>query len=255
MAGGSTTTFPPAFQHSGPEITGNQKGPRVMTSRLSRRRLASLITLPVAGVALARSGLLAQGDQVIDPEATPGGTPASLCLPATPDGATPVDGSDCLRGAIPFTLRIEAIGVDAPFEILETVGGVMQQPSDEAHVAWYKESARLGETGNILVAGHVNWWNVPEAVFFNLGTLQPGDVVEILDEQGTSYQYEIEWVRQESNLEPPREEVLGMTNYEAVTMMTCSGEWNSEISEYDARTVARARRTMAIPEGNSTPAA
>ena len=62
--------------------------------------------------------------------------------------------------------------MDAPFEILETVGGVMQQPSDEVHVAWYKESARLGETGNILVAGHVNWWNVPEAVFFNLGTLQ-----------------------------------------------------------------------------------
>lgn len=227
-----------------------------MTSTLSRRRLASLITIPVAGVALVRSGILAQGDQVIEPEGTPGGTPdVNLCLPIVDGGATPADGSDCLRGAIPFTLRIEAIGVDAPFEILETVGGVMEQPSDEAHVAWYKETARLGETGNILVAGHVNWWGIPEAVFFNLGTLQPGDQVEILDEAGTSYLYEIEWVRQESNLEPPREEVLGMTDYEAVTMMTCSGQWNSEISEYDARTVARARRIMTTPEGESSPAA
>ena len=78
-------------------------------------------------------------------------------------------------------------------------------------------------------------------------------MVEILDEPGTSYLYEVEWVRQESNLEPPREEVLGMTDYEAVTMMTCSGEWNSEISEYDARTVVRARRIMTAPEGASTP--
>lgn len=227
-----------------------------MTSTLSRRRLASLLAVPVAGIALARSGVLAQGDQVIEPEGTPDGTPeVSLCLPIVDGGATPEDGSDCLRGAIPYTLRIEAIGVDAPFEILETVGGVMEQPSDETHVAWYKETARLGETGNILVAGHVNWWGVPEAVFFNLGTLQPGDEVEILDEAGTSYLYEIEWVRQESNLEPPREEVLGMTDYEAVTMMTCSGQWNSEISEYDSRTVARARRILTFPEGESTPAA
>lgn len=225
-----------------------------MTQSLSRRRLASLLGIPVAGVAFARSGLLAQGDQVIEPVGTPVGTPASLCLSATP-GATPAaDGSDCLRGAIPHTLRIEAIGVDAPFEILETVGGVMEQPSDEEHVAWYKESARLGETGNIHVAGHVNWWGHPEAVFFNLGTLKEGDIVEILDEDGTSYLYEIEWVRQESNLEPPREEVLGMTNYEAVTMMTCGGQWNSEISEYDERTVARAQRIMTIPEIASTPA-
>ena len=63
--------------------------------------------------------------------ARPAGTPASLCLPLAerPGATTPVDGSDCLRGAVPVTLRIEAIGVDAPVEILETVGGVMQQPS------------------------------------------------------------------------------------------------------------------------------
>jgi sortase (surface protein transpeptidase) len=224
-----------------------------MSTSLSRRRLASFIALPVAGTALIRSGILAQGDQVIEPvDGTPGGTPASLCLPATPDGATPVDGSDCLRGAIPFTIRIEAIGVDNPIEILETIGGVMQQPSDEAHVAWYKESARLGETGNIHLAGHVNWWGVPEAVFFNLGTLREGDIVELLDEQESSYFYEVEWVRQESNLEPPREEVLGMTNYEAITLMTCGGQWNSEISEYDERTVARAKR---VTDPGTPPAA
>ena len=239
-----------------------------MTYALNRRKFAALLAIPVGGTALIRSGILAQGDQTIEPiEGTPAATPSSLCLPGTPtaggDGEGEGDGDgqgtgqgdgqgdqdestsaadECVRGPVPVTLQVEVIGVDAPVEILETVGGVMQQPSDEAHVAWYKETARLGEVGNLLLAGHINWWGVPEAVFFNLGTLKEHDQVVLRDEADTAYRYAVEWVRQESNLEPPKEEVLGMTGYEAVTMMTCSGEWNAEISEYDARTVVRARR-------------
>jgi sortase (surface protein transpeptidase) len=179
---------------------------------------------------------------VIEPiDGTPtDATPASLCLSG--------EGDECVRGPVPVTLQVAAIGVDAPVEILETVQGIMQQPTDEVHVAWYKESARLGEVGNLLLAGHVNWWGIPEAVFFHLGTLQEQDPVTLLAEDGSAYHYAVEWVRQESNLAPPVEAVLGMTEYEAVTLMTCSGEWNSELSEYDSRTVVRARR---VPDGGT----
>lgn len=85
-------------------------------------------------------------------------------------------GETCGRGAVPAVIRIATIGVDAPIEILETVQGVMQQPGDEVHVAWYKESARIGEIDNMLMAAHVNWWGFPEVVFFNL---------EILEEDAT----------------------------------------------------------------------
>jgi LPXTG-site transpeptidase (sortase) family protein len=206
-----------------------------MLRTYTRRQALAALGLPLLGSTLPRRTILA-GDEA--PEGTPAGVPTSLCLP-------PEEGDDadtCRRGPVPAQVRIPAIEVDAPIEILETVGGVMQQPSDEVHVAWYKETARLGEVGNLHLAGHVNWWGIPEAVFFHLGELREGDEVLLLDEGETVFRYAIEWVRQESNLEPPREEVLGMTNYEAVTLMTCSGEWNSEISEYDARTVARAKR-------------
>jgi sortase (surface protein transpeptidase) len=225
-AGGESTTLPMAASVIG-----------LLGATLSRRRLGALaVALPVSGLALHAA--TAQ-DQVIEPiDATPDATPDSLCLPPEP-GDEP---ADCRRGPVPGSIRIESIGVDNPIEILETIGGVMQQPTDETHVAWYKETARLGETGNILLAGHVNWWGVPEAVFFNLGQLQEGDPIVLFDDAGASFIYAVEWVSQESNLEPAREEVLGMTGYEAVTLMTCSGEWNSEISEYDSRTVVRARR-------------
>ncbi|HYI24111.1 MAG TPA: class F sortase [Thermomicrobiales bacterium] len=213
-----------------------------MSLTLTRRRLAML--LPAGGLAIALRATAAQNQTTDSAEATPSDIPDSLCLPAEA-GDEP---GTCRRGPVPVTVRIDAIGVAAPIEILETVGGVMQQPSDEVHVAWYKETARLGETGNLHLAGHINWWGVPEAVFFHLGELREGDEVLLSDEDETAFTYTVEWVRQESNLEPPREEVLGMTNYEAVTLMTCSGEWNSEISEYDSRTVVRARR---VPEAGT----
>ena len=202
-----------------------------MTRTLTRRRLAiSAATLPIAMATLG-TRTLAQ------PVGTPVADPVRPCLPATPavDGET-----GCERGAVPAALRIDAIGVDAPIEMLEVVGGVMQQPTDEVHVAWYKESARLGEIGNIWLAGHLNWWTTPVAVFTDLGLLREEDEIVLLDAAGTPNTYAVAWVRQESNLEPPREEVLGMTDHPAVTLITCSGEWNNEISEYDRRTVVRA---------------
>ena len=149
-----------------------------------------------------------------------------------------------------MSLQIAPIAVDAPIEILETVGGVMQQPSDEHHVAWYKETARLGETGNLLLAGHLNWWGVPEAVFAHLGELRAGDPLVLRDETDAAFAYTVEWVRQESSREPPAADVLGMTGYEAVTLITCGGAWDSASSEYTERTVARARRVdaAATPE-------
>jgi len=131
---GSTQGAPLRGGHrSGPYETCIPEGR--MPHTLTRRRIAALLTLPIGGTALVRSGLLAQADQVIEPRDAnpPDGTSASLCLPATPDAEGDVD--ECPRGPVPVNLRIEAIGVEAPVEILETVGGVMQQPSDEAHVA------------------------------------------------------------------------------------------------------------------------
>jgi len=214
-----------------------------MTYRYTRRRLAALaIAVPTLRTARETSAAVP-----VTRQGTPtGGTPeAGACQHDTTTAAT----GTCQRGSVPVTLSIPAIGVDAPVEVLETVGGVMQQPSDEIHVAWYKESARLGEIGNIWLAGHLNWWTTPEAVFTDLATLREGDEVVLLDAEENAFGFAVEWVRMESNLEPPRDEVLGMTDHEAVTLITCAGEWDSSISEYNGRTVARAVRWHDIAAG------
>ena len=88
---------------------------------LTRRRLVALGG--GVGITALTGSVVAQPGEGTPGVGTPGaGTPVSLCLVVTPDDATPADGSDCFRGAVPQTLQVEAIGVDAPVEILETVG-------------------------------------------------------------------------------------------------------------------------------------
>lgn len=165
---------------------------------------------------------------------------------ATEDGSlTGPEGSHddtdaCVRGEVPARIEIEAIGVDAGIEILETVGGEMQQPTDAERATWYKESARIGETGNIVIAGHLNWWNVPEAVFGRIATLQPGDTIVLTGEDGAEMMYEVERVTQEDAFAEPAAEVIGNAAEPTLTLITCGGEWDATESLYNERTVVRA---------------
>jgi sortase (surface protein transpeptidase) len=186
------------------------------------------------------------------PVGTPSGTPGADCLfPATPSATPAVTGTPvaCARGAVPVHIRIDEIDVDAEMEILETVGGVMQAPTGAEDVAWYKESARLGETGNILLAGHLNYWGVPEGVFFRLEALAEGDAVEIEGDDGETYRYIVEWAENFPSDEEPPEEALGHTSNQSLTLITCGGEWNIDMAEYDHRTVVRAVRDTEASAG------
>lgn len=201
---------------------------------------------------------LQQDTQVIEPEtptavASPG-TPDAVACPAitTADGAvgtpsaTPEAGQDCARGQVPMTVRIPAIQVEATVEVKEILDGEMQQPTDEKVVTWYKETARLGEIGNVVIAGHLNWWGFPEAIFFNLSTLKAGDAIEVSDGSGGTFTYAVTTVRQLPATDGPEEIVKG-TDAETITLITCSGEWDPSVSEYDSRTVVQAVRVQPAP--------
>lgn len=137
-------------------------------------------------------------------------------------------------------MRIPAINVDAPMEYLEIIDGVMQQPTGDTHIAWYKETSRLGEVGNGIYAAHVNWYGNPEGIFFRLESLQKGDVIEIDGDNLETYLFDVQWMQNFPSDEEPPDEALGLTNEKAITLITCGGEWSSALSEYDHRTLVRA---------------
>ncbi|MDQ3540530.1 MAG: sortase, partial [Chloroflexota bacterium] len=235
---------------------------------LSRRQFlwrAAAPTIAVGvGSLLVGTGIARQTIAPIELPAGAPATPGADCLfPATPaatPGATPSAASTpvaCARGAVPVTITIPVIEVDAGIEVLEIIGGAMQQPTNAEEVAWYKESARLGEGGNVLLAGHLNFWGVPEGVFYLLRQLQEGDAVELEGDDGEVYRYIVQWSEDFPSDQEPPEEALGQTEEEAITLITCGGDWNIGRAEYDHRTVVRAVRDTEAPEGTpvATPGA
>jgi LPXTG-site transpeptidase (sortase) family protein len=182
-------------------------------------------------------------------ESTPSGEP---CRPVSESNrndeeVTPVataetiSGATCPRGEVPIAVSVESIDVEAEVEVLETVDGVMQAPTTAEVVSWYKETQRLGETGNIVMAGHLNYWGVPEGVFFELENVKVGDIITVTGDQGGVYEYEVVSVEELPIAEGP-DEALAAGDVETLTMITCGGEWDADASEYQSRTVVKAER-------------
>jgi sortase (surface protein transpeptidase) len=148
-----------------------------------------------------------------------------------------------VEAVAPVGLTVEAAGIDAGIEPLRVVDGAMQDPSGPWEVAWYENLGALGRLGNIVMAGHIDYWNVGPAVFYNISTLQPGDEIVVSGEDGKTYPYAVEWVRQFDSTSMPLDDVIGPTEGESLTLITCGGAFDYATGQYLQRTVVRANRS------------
>jgi hypothetical protein len=145
----------------------------------------------------------------------------------------------------PVGLAIDAAGIDAGIEALRVVDGAMQDPSGPWVVAWYENLGSLGTIGNVVMAGHIDYWNVGPAVFYNLSTLESGDEIVVTGDDGKTYPFAVEWVRQYDSASIPLDEVAGPTPDQSLTLITCGGAFDYANGLYLQRTVVRANRTGA----------
>jgi LPXTG-site transpeptidase (sortase) family protein len=143
-------------------------------------------------------------------------------------------------GERPAAVRISSVGIDATTETLEIVDGEMQDPTTADRVAWYKESAKLGLDGNTVLAGHLNYWGVPEGVFVRLADVQVGDEIVIEGDRGGVYTYRVVWTEPIDADTNELSEIVGPSDGRTLTLITCGGRWDASEAEYDQRTVVRA---------------
>lgn len=218
-----------------------------MMTNLIRRTsvpvLGLLALLLVLGGLVLPGSVQAQG--VVGPRQI-GEMPTSGGMRPGPSGTIPGEEQ---AGVLPVAIRIDAAQVDAPIEEQEIINGVMQNPSGPFVVSWYKETGRLGESNNIVVAGHLDYYDVAEAVFYHVGGLQEGDTIDVLGMDDQIYTYEVEWVRpftvDELTPEIIQDEIVGRTPVESITLITCGGPFDFQSGEYEERTVIRATRVEA----------
>lgn len=146
------------------------------------------------------------------------------------------------EGAIPVAISIQKISVTAQVETIEIVDGVMQDPTGPWVVSWYQETGTLGEVNNIVMAGHLDYWDVGPAVFYNVKSLQKDDQIEVTGDDGQLYTYAVDWVQQYDAANAPIQEIIGPTDTEDLTLITCGGPFDYQNGVYLQRTVVRAHR-------------
>ena len=140
-------------------------------------------------------------------------------------------------------LRIPSVEIDAPVVTRGVdAAGVMETPDNAYDTAWYDFTARPGFDGNAVFSGHVDYIRVGKAVFWNLKDLQENDAIEVQLDDGTVYTYAVKSRQLYDAATAPVEDIVGPTPEQTITLITCSGSFNSATHQYDQRLVIKAER-------------
>lgn len=158
------------------------------------------------------------------------------------------------RGPAPVRFVIPGLYIDAPV-ITETLGedSIPRVPGRPDQVAWYDFSASPGLSSNAVFTGHVDWQTkdgVPiPGVFYRLREMKIGDVIEVTLEDGASLRYRVTGNVATSYDDPNVVRVMGPTNRDVITVITCGGSWVGKRGtpnggNYSHRIIVRAERVL-----------
>jgi hypothetical protein len=141
--------------------------------------------------------------------------------------------------AAPARIRIPALEIDRAIIELQQIRqprtGAWTRDVDKLFrrgrqdlVGHWGGSAYPGGEGNVVLVGH-NYTYTGTGVFLTVGRLQPGQTVEVIDEEGKTFVYEVSYVerlpwRRRNTAELERHsDLLYPGGPERLTLVTCAG--------------------------------
>ncbi len=170
-------------------------------------------------------------------------------LPQTESGQV-VPIQEGLPASNPVRLRIPSIGVDTVFE--EPLGiqenSEIEVPKSFETVAYYKYGPTPGELGPSVVLGHVDSFEGP-AVFYSLGQVKIGELIEIDREDGTTARFVVESMERPKQSDFPTKRVYGNIAYPGLRLITCTGVYDKGKLRYTNNLIVYARLVEDTEEG------
>jgi len=144
----------------------------------------------------------------------------------------------------PIGLQMQSIDVsDFPVRPVGLeLDGQMEIP-DETEIGWYSHGATAGQPGATVLAAHVSW-NRTNGPFARLGSVEPGEQIEVALDDGTVRRYEVTERTVYGKLELPRERIWRTTGDETLVLITCGGDYNPDIRRFRENIVV-----YAVPVG------
>jgi hypothetical protein len=143
----------------------------------------------------------------------------------------------------PVRLVSDDIGVDHPVRAVGLQPDGQLEIPDESEVGWYRLGSAPGEPGAIVIAGHVSW-NGADGPFLELDRLEPGALVRVELADGSRRDYSVVEHARYPKLMLPAKRIWTRTGAETLVLITCGGEFNSELRRYYDNVVV-----YAVPTG------
>ncbi len=189
-----------------------------------------------------------------------GGGHPGAASPDQPEGAdSPAVIGPSLPRADPVAIAIPAIGVSSALQELglASTGAIAVPPPGPTYneAAWFDGSPTPGAVGPSIIEGHVDSTATGPSVFFRLGALVPGDVVDVTLSNGTVAVFSVTGVRQYPKASFPTGVVYGNTNFAGLRLITCGGAFDAATGHYLSNTVVFASLTSSHPASGSPPPA
>lgn len=147
------------------------------------------------------------------------------------------------RAGQPVRLKIPAINVDAAVEqVGQTPDGSMDVPKNFDNTAWYDLGARPGESGNAVVAGHVDSTH-GKAVFWDLSKLVGGDQIVVVGDDNVERTFVVTASEAYTRADVPLDRVFGATTDTHLNLITCDSRsaFDRTRGEYAGNLVVYAR--------------
>ncbi|MGC5055074.1 class F sortase [Micromonospora sp. DT48] len=192
-----------------------------------------IVVLAVAGLALVGTGVTRLPARPPQPSGA-----------AAPHRTAPAPDLPPLSRADPVEVRIPAIDVRAPLVAVaaDAAGALEVPPLDLPRVAgWYRPGVSPGETGNAVLVGHVDSPAGP-AVFFHLGRLRPGDIIEVVRTDDRVVRFAVDGVEAYPKDRFPTDLVYGPGEVAGLRLVTCGGRFDRDDGEYVDNVIVFATR-------------
>ncbi|MEU7565459.1 class F sortase [Streptomyces fradiae] len=201
-----------------------------------RQPWGALALVMLTGLAMVRNGV----DVSSGPPQPVGAVSAeqgrTVAAPKPAAGLRPLEYAPASR------VRIAALKVDAPvIDVgLDSQGWISAPPPQDPNLAgWYQNGIAPGQSGTSVIVGHVDNETGP-AVFYTLGTMKPGQRVEVTRYDGRVAVFQVYGVEVYDKDDFPGVRVYGDTGHPELRVITCGGGY-SRAGGYDGNVVVYAR--------------
>ncbi|WP_410814038.1 class F sortase [Micromonospora sp. 067-2] len=132
-----------------------------------------------------------------------------------------------LSASRPVRLSVPAVKIAAPVApVGQARDGSIAVPPLERHneTGWYDRGPTPGEPGPAVIVGHVDTKNGP-SVFYDLGKLHPGDLIEVTRADSSVVVFRVDTVEHFPKDQLPGDRIYGHDGPPGLRLITCGGQF------------------------------